>query len=153
MTVSTSNLRVRYAETDQMGVVYYANYFVWFEIGRTDFLRHLGYDYATMEREEGCLLPVVEVTCRYKAPARYDDELMLETRLLHLRTSVVKFGYRLLRADTKLLLAEGETIHVTVDRKMQKIPLPERYVAPLRAAVQPSLQASAAVQSGITGKS
>ena len=141
MTVSTSKLRVRYAETDQMGVVYYANYFVWFEIGRTDFLRHLGYDYATMEREDGCLLPVVEVTCRYKAPARYDDELVLETRLLHLRTSVIKFGYKLLKPATAgrpaLLLAEGETIHVVVNRAMQKVPIPEKYVAPLRAAVSP----------------
>jgi acyl-CoA thioester hydrolase len=139
MTVATSKLRVRYAETDQMGVVYYANYFVWFEIGRTDFLRHLGYDYASMEREDGCLLPVVEVTCRYKAPARYDDELVLETRLLHLRTSVIKFGYRLLKPalDDKqpLLLAEGETIHVVVNRDMQKVAIPEKYVAPLRAAV------------------
>ena len=138
MTVSTSKLRVRYAETDQMGVVYYANYFVWFEIGRTDFLRHLGYDYATMEREDGCLLPVVEVTCRYKAPARYDDELVLETRLLHLRTSVIKFGYRLTKTVTDgatVLLAEGETIHVVVNRQMQKVPIPEKYVAPLRAAV------------------
>ena len=138
MTVSISKLRVRYAETDQMGVVYYANYFVWFEIGRTDFLRHLGYDYATMEREDGCLLPVVEVTCRYKAPARYDDELVLETRLLHLRTSVIKFGYRLMKpaADgATLLLAEGETIHVVVNRQMQKVAIPEKYVAPLRAAV------------------
>jgi acyl-CoA thioester hydrolase len=140
MTVSTSKLRVRYAETDQMAVVYYANYFVWFEIGRTDFLRNLGYDYAAMEREDGCLLPVVEVTCRYKAPARYDDELLLETRLLHLRTSVIKFGYRLLRPaatseGSATLLAEGETIHVLVDREMQKMALPEKYIAPLRAAV------------------
>jgi acyl-CoA thioester hydrolase len=143
MTVATSKLRVRYAETDQMSVVYYANYFVWFEIGRTDFLRQLGYDYATMEREEGCLLPVVEVTCRYKAPARYDDELLLETRLLHLRTSVIKFGYRLLKAETGLLLAEGETIHVTVDRNMHKMALPERYVAPLRAAMEAVRSANA----------
>ena len=139
MTVSTSKFRVRYAETDQMAVVYYANYFVWFEIGRTDFLRHLGYDYATMEREDGCLLPVVEVTCRYKAPARYDDELILETRLLHLRTSVIKFGYRLMKpsADgtTSVLLAEGETIHVLVNREMQKMAMPEKYVAPLKAAI------------------
>ena len=141
MTVSTSKFRVRYAETDQMGVVYYANYFVWFEIGRTDFLRHLGYDYATLEKEHDCLLPVVEVTCRYKAPARYDDELVLETRLLHLRTSVIKFGYRLFKpasdGSAMTLLAEGETIHVVVSREMQKVPLPDKYVAPLRAAVSP----------------
>lgn len=145
MHVSTSKLRVRYAETDQMGVVYYANYFVWFEIGRTDFLRHTGFDYASMEREDGCLLPVVEVTCRYKAPARYDDELVVETTLLHLRTSVIKFGYRLLKlqpAGEPTLLAEGETIHVVVDRQMKKTPLPLRYVAPLRSAMGKSVQPS-----------
>lgn len=145
MHISSSKLRVRYAETDQMGIVYYANYFVWFEIGRTDFLRHTGFDYASMEREDGCLLPVVEVTCRYKAPARYDDEVIVETRLLHLRTSVIKFGYRLLKPlsdGSSLLLAEGETIHVVVDREMKKTPLPARYVAPLRTAMESNLQPS-----------
>ncbi len=139
MHFSSSTLRVRYAETDQMGVVYYANHFVWFEIGRTDFLRQTGFDYASMEREDGCLLPVVEVTCRYKAPAHYDDELLVETRLLHLRTSVIKFGYRLLRPGADglplTLLAEGETIHVLVNRQMQKMALPEKYAVVLRRLV------------------
>src|ERR1700756_2658175 len=79
-------IRVRYAETDQMGIVYYANYFVWFEIGRVEFLRELGFHYKEMEMEDDCFIPVVETNCRYKAPARYDEELLLETRILHMRT-------------------------------------------------------------------
>jgi len=138
MTISKTNIRVRYAETDQMGVVYYANYFIWFEIGRVEFLRQLGFEYAALEREEDCLLPVVEATCRYRAPARYDEELVLETRLLNLRTSVIKFGYRLLRKGTdeesSKVLAEGETVHVFVNREMQKIPLPEKYATALKDA-------------------
>jgi acyl-CoA thioester hydrolase len=127
---SQTRIRVRYAETDQMGVVYYANYFVWFELGRVEFLRELGFDYKRMETEDNCYIPVVEASCRYKAPARYDEVLLLETRVLHMRRSVLKFGYRLLRegdSTAQVLLAEGETVHVLVDREMRKTPLPERY--------------------------
>ena len=85
-----TELRVRYAETDQMGVVYYANYLVWFEVGRVEFMRSLGFDYKQMEVEDGCILPVIEATCRYKAPARYDDELLIETRLLAARGAVAR---------------------------------------------------------------
>lgn len=129
---SETRIRVRYAETDQMGVVYYANYFIWFEIGRVEFLRGLGFDYKRMETEDDCFIPVVDASCRYKAPARYDELLLLETRLLHLRPSVLKFGYRLLREDTTpTLLAEGETVHVLVTRDMRKTTLPDRYKAAL----------------------
>jgi acyl-CoA thioester hydrolase len=120
-----------------MGVVYYANFFIWFEIGRVEFLRQLGFEYASMERDDGCLLPVVEATCRYRASARYDEELLLETRLLNLRTSVIKFGYRLLREDgqnSPQVLAEGETVHIFVDRQMKTIPLPEKYATALKVA-------------------
>ncbi len=125
----TVSIRVRYAETDQMGVVYYANYFVWFEVGRVELMRSLGFDYKQLEEQEQCFLPVVEANCRYRAPARYDDLLTLETRVLNLRSSVVRFGYRLLREveGAAVLLAEGETVHVVVDRAMQKTPLPERF--------------------------
>ena len=135
----TVSIRVRYAETDQMGVVYYANHFVWFEIGRVELMRSLGFDYREIEEEAHCFLPVVEANCRYKAPARYDDLLTLETRVLNQRTSMIRFGYRLLRempsrADEQapVLLAEGETVHVVVDRAMQKTALPERFAAALR---------------------
>jgi acyl-CoA thioester hydrolase len=133
MPVSQTSIRVRYAETDQMGVVYYANFFIWFELGRVELLRQLGFHYKQMEIEDGCHIAVVEANCRYKAPARYDDELLLETSLLALRRSVIKFGYRLLRPENgaSTLLAEGETTHLTVNRALRKVPLPQKYVAVL----------------------
>lgn len=130
---STTKLRVRYAETDQMGVVYYANYLIWCEIGRVELLRQLGLDYKSMEAEDGCMLPVVEASCRYKAPARYDDLITIETTVSGLRQSVVKFAYRIVRAETGELLAEAETVHVVVDQAMQKCPMPEKYTAALRS--------------------
>jgi acyl-CoA thioester hydrolase len=129
MPVSQTRIRVRYAETDQMGVVYHANYFIWFEVGRVELLRQLGFAYKQMEHDDDCHFPVVDAQCRYKAPARYDDELLLETTVLAMRRSVIKFGYRLMRpgTDTLTLLAEGETTHVTVNRSLHKIPLPRKY--------------------------
>jgi acyl-CoA thioester hydrolase len=130
-----TRLRVRYAETDQMGVVYYANYFIWCEIGRVEFFRDLGYDYKQMEIADDCHLPVVEATCRYRSPARYDDEVIIETRVTALRAHVIKFGYRLLRANDNQLLAEAATVHVSVDRQMQKKALPEKYLTAIRRAM------------------
>jgi len=139
MQPSTTTLRVRYAETDQMGVAYYANYFVWCEIGRVELLRQLGFDYRDMEVEHNCHLPVVEANCRYKSPARYDDQIVIETRVAALRSSVVKFAYRFLctreGAPGPLLLAEAETVHVVVDRDMRKCAMPEPYFSAIRAAV------------------
>jgi acyl-CoA thioester hydrolase len=133
MPVSQTRFRVRYAETDQMGVVYYANFFIWFEVGRVELLRQLGFDYKQMEIDDGCHIAVVDASCRYKSPARYDDELLLETRVLAMRRSLIKFGYRLLRPENEAatLLAEGETTHVTVDRTMHAMRLPQKYVAVL----------------------
>ena len=133
MPVSQTKIRVRYAETDQMGVVYYANFFVWFEVGRVELLRQLGFHYEQMEIDDNCHIPVVEANCRYKSPARYDDELLLETSVLAIRRSVLKFGYRLLRPENEgtTLLAEGETVHVTVDRSFRPVRLPQKYVAVL----------------------
>ena len=133
MQVSQTRIRVRYAETDQMGVVYYANFFIWFEIGRVELLRQLGFRYKQMEIDDDCHIPVVEANCRYKSPARYDDELLLETFVLTLRRSVIKFGYRLLRQENEssTLLAEGETTHVTVNKALHKVPLPRKYAAVL----------------------
>ena len=116
-------LRVRYAETDQMGVVYYANYPVWFEVGRAGFLRDRGLAYADLERE-GFRLPVSGVRYRLLAPARYDEELTVETAVAALRSRAVTFTYRILR-DGKVL-ARGETDHVCVDRGMRPIRLPEK---------------------------
>lgn len=136
----TTAVRVRYAETDQMGIVYYANYLVWFEIGRVEVLRTLGLSYRELETEHGCILPVVEATCRYRAPARYDDEILIETRPALLRGSVLKFAYRILRKDAdgavQTLLAEGETVHVVCDPQLNKKALPEQHAAALRALME-----------------
>ena len=120
----TTTLRVRYAETDQMGVVYHGNYFAWFEVGRVELLRTLGYSYRSLE-QEGCALPVVEVSCRYRRPARYDDLLTLETQIKALRGAIVIFSYGLYR-DAELL-AEAETKHVAVGGDMKPCRLPEPY--------------------------
>ncbi len=118
---------MRYAETDQMGVVYYANHLVWFELGRVELLRQLGFDYKHMEVDDDCWIPVVEATCRYKSPARYDDELTVQTEVASIRGSVLKFRYRIVRISDRHLLAEGETTHVVTDSKMRKRLLPEKY--------------------------
>jgi acyl-CoA thioester hydrolase len=132
----TSHVRVRYAETDQMGIVYYANYLVWFEIGRVELLRSLGLAYSQMEQDHKLILPVVEANCRYRAPARYDDEILIETRPALQRGSVLKFAYRILRNGTDgaepQLLAEGETTHVVCDENLNKQALPPEYVVALR---------------------
>jgi acyl-CoA thioester hydrolase len=124
---SETRVRVRYAETDQMGVVYHSNYLIWFEVGRVELIRQMGLDYKKMEEEDGCGISVVDVHARYRAPARYDDELVIETRLLAARGAVVKFGYRILRVGDGVLLCEGETMHVCVGRDMKKMCLPPKY--------------------------
>jgi acyl-CoA thioester hydrolase len=134
----TTELRVRYAETDQMGIVYYANFFVWFEIGRVELLRSFGSSYHQLETEYGCMIPVIDASCRYRAPARYDDEIQIETWPSLVRESVVKFAYRVYRkanqeGKERELLAEGETVHVICDRQMNRKPLPDLFRAPLRA--------------------
>ncbi|MGA7830872.1 MAG: thioesterase family protein [Terracidiphilus sp.] len=132
----TTEVRVRYAETDQMSVVYYANYLVWFEVGRVELMRALGLSYKQLEAEHGCVLPVVEVTCRYRASARYDDQILIETRPSLLRASILKFAYRILRKSPDgaepTLLAEGETTHVVCDTQMKKMHLPAVYAAALK---------------------
>jgi acyl-CoA thioester hydrolase len=125
--VAETRVRVRYAETDQMGVVYHANYLIWFEVGRVEFIRQLGLDYKSMEREEGCGIAVVDVSVRYKAPARYDDELVVQTRLIAARGALIRFGYRIVREADGVLLCEGVTVHVVVDTDMKKRPLPQKY--------------------------
>lgn len=125
---SEVRLRVRYAETDQMGVVYHANYLIWFEVGRVEFLRQLGFSYREMEEKDACFIAVVDARCRYKAPARYDDEIIVRTHLKNVRESLVHFGYELLRASDGLLLAEGETTHVVTDAHMKRRTIPEKYM-------------------------
>jgi acyl-CoA thioester hydrolase len=133
----TAQIRVRYAETDQMNVVYYANYLVWFEIGRVELLRSLGLAYSNMEKDHGLILPVIESNCRYRHPARYDDQVLIETRPSLVRGSVIKFGYRILRKNPSdeqpVLLAEGETVHVVCDAEFKRAPLPEQYSKALKS--------------------
>lgn len=128
-------LRVRYAETDQMGVVYHANHLVWFEVGRVELLRQLGFSYRDMEEQDKCFISVVDVRCRYKAPARYDDEIIVRTHLKNARESLVHFGYELVRVSDGLLLAEGETTHVVTDAEMKKRTIPEKYMNAFRQAI------------------
>jgi acyl-CoA thioester hydrolase len=137
----TTHLRVRYAETDQMGIVYYANYLVWFEIGRVELLRSLGHAYSQLEADHKLILPVVDAHCRYRAPARYDDEILIETWPSLVRESVVRFDYRIYRNATQKrkereLLAEGETAHVVCDEKLERRPLPPPYAAALKALMK-----------------
>ena len=133
--ICDSRLRVRYAETDQMGVVYHANHFIWFEVGRVELLRQLGFSYRDMEEQDQCFIAVVDARCRYKAPAHYDDEIIVRTQLKGVRESVVHFGYELVRAGDGALLAEGETTHIVTDAEMKMTPLPDKYMKAFRAAV------------------
>ncbi len=134
--VNEVKLRVRYAETDRMGVVYHANYFVWFEVGRVELMRQLGFSYLEMEENDNCGIAVIDARCRYKAPARYDDELVLRTHIELLRESMVQFGYELRRAENDELLAEGDTTHIAVDRQMKRRPMPDKYMQALRMAAE-----------------
>jgi acyl-CoA thioester hydrolase len=133
--VNETRLRVRYAETDQMGVVYHSNHFVWFEIGRVELLRQLGFSYRDMESKDDRFIAVAEAKCRYRAPVRYDEEIVVRTEMLNVRDSVVHFGYELRRLDDGTLLAEGETTHIVTDAEMKIAELPEKYLKAFRAAL------------------
>jgi acyl-CoA thioester hydrolase len=133
--VNETRLRVRYAETDQMGVVYHSNHFIWFEVGRVELLRQLGFSYRDMETNDNRFIAVAEAKCRYRAPARYDEEVVVRTQLLNVRESVVHFGYELRRAHDGSLLAEGETTHIVTDADMKIAALPDKYLKVFRAAV------------------
>lgn len=134
MVVNESRIRVRYAETDQMGVVYHANHFIWFEVGRVELLRQLGFSYKDMEEQDNCFIAVVDARCRYKAPAHYDDEIIVKTWLKNIRESIIHFGYELLQVEGGSLIAEGETTHIVADAQMRKRVLPEKYMKAFREA-------------------
>jgi acyl-CoA thioester hydrolase len=123
-----TSLRVRYAETDRMGVVYHSNFVIWFEVGRVELLRQLGFQYSSMEKEDNCHIPVVDLRVRYKAPALYDDEIVIRTCLANARPSLLHFTYEVVRAGDRMLLATGETMHIIVDEKFQRRSLPEKYL-------------------------
>jgi len=120
-------LRVRYSETDKMGIVYYANYLVWFEIGRAEFCRARGFSYRDMEEQDDAFLVVAEAYCRYKAPAYYDDELLVRTHIAELRRRSLRFGYEVVRVSDDQIIAEGETGHVVTDGSGRVRSFPEGY--------------------------
>lgn len=134
MDYADTTIRVRYAETDQMGVVYYGNYFTWFEVGRAEFCRQMGFDYKRMEIEDDSFIVVVEASCRYRRPARYDDLLTIRTRVTESRKRTLRFGYEIFNQETGERVATGETLHVICDRRGQPKSLPEKYRAYFAAA-------------------
>jgi acyl-CoA thioester hydrolase len=120
-------VRVRYAETDQMGVVYHSNYLIWFEVGRVELMRALGFDYKLMELNDDTFIVVADAHCRYHSPARYDELLTVRTRILETKSRTLKFGYEILRQGDDKLLATGHTIHVACNRVGQVKQFPEKY--------------------------
>jgi acyl-CoA thioester hydrolase len=127
-SVTETRVRVRYAETDNMGVVYYANYLVWMEVGRLELCRARGFNYRDMESEDGIYLAVAESNCRYHSPARFDDEVAVKTWIERASTRMVTFAYemRLAGGDARRL-ASGSTTHVFVSREMRPTRLPVKY--------------------------
>ena len=119
--------RVRYAETDQMGVVYHANYLVWMEMGRVELCRSIGIRYRDMEERDGVLLTVVEATCRYHAPARYDDEVIVRTTVRRSTSRLIEFGYEISSSETGVRIATGSTTHMFCSREFKPRRLPEKY--------------------------
>jgi acyl-CoA thioester hydrolase len=122
-----TTVRVRYAETDQMGVVYHANYLIWFEVGRVELMRSLGFDYKRMELDDDTYIVVADVHCRYQHPARYDELLTVRTRILEAKTRSLKFGYEIFREHDQKSIATGHTIHVACRRDGRVKQFPEKY--------------------------
>ncbi|HWN99861.1 MAG TPA: thioesterase family protein [Blastocatellia bacterium] len=126
-----SRVKVRYAETDQMGVAYYANYLVWFEVGRSQYCNDRGFSYRDMERESGLFLIVAEASCRYKNPARYEDELIIRTTITELTRRTLRFRYSIEREDGAAV-ATGETLHVLINAEGRPSSLSPKYLALLQ---------------------
>ena len=122
-----TTVRVRYAETDQMGVVYHSNYLIWFEVGRVELMRALGFEYKKMETEDDCHIVVADVHCRYEHPARYDEVLRVRTRVAEWRNRIVKFSYEIFRELDNELLATGDTTHVICGSNGRPKSLPPKY--------------------------
>lgn len=134
MSKHETRFRVRYAETDQMGVVYYANYLVWMEIGRVELVRSCGFDYKSLEQTEGLYLSVIEASCRYLHPARYDQEIVVSAEVTNSSSRIIEFGYEIRSAEPGRVLAHGSTRHLWLNRDWRPARLPERYRTVLQAA-------------------
>lgn len=126
-TNGETTVRVRYAETDQMGVVYYANFFVWFEVARVELMRHLGFSYKQMEIEDDSFVVVAKASCTYKAPARFDDVIRIRTEVSESRKRTITFRYEVFKDGGDSPIATGETLHVICDSKGRPKSLPEKY--------------------------
>src|SRR6202790_5483394 len=120
-------VRVRYAETDKMGFVYYGNYYIYFEVGRVEYMRDKGIDYKQMEIEDDSFIVVAESKCRYRRPAHYDDPLRIRTRVTEFKRRTIRFGYEVLHDETGELLASGETVHVVCDSHGKPKTIPDKY--------------------------
>lgn len=121
-----TTIRTRYSETDQMSVIYHANYFSWFEIGRTDYFRKVGMTYKSLE-DQNILLPVIDVGCKYLVAAKYDDELIIRTRLTMLKGVKLQFEYEIIRKEDNQLLAQGYTKHGFVDKGLRPVNFKKKY--------------------------
>lgn len=122
-----TEIRVRYAETDKMGIVHHSNYLVWFELGRSEFCRARGFSYKEMEEKDNALMVVAEVYCRYKSPAHYDDSIKIRTKVGEVRSRSVRFIYEVYRPSDQVLLCEGETLHLVTDANKKVRSMPEVY--------------------------
>ncbi|MGD9587892.1 MAG: acyl-CoA thioesterase [Pyrinomonadaceae bacterium] len=122
-----TEIRVRYAETDKMGIVHHSNYLIWFEAGRSDLCRARGFSYKEMEENDNALMVVAETYCRYKSPAFYEDILMIRTRVAEIRSRSIRFVYEIIRPSDGTLLAEGETLHLVTDQNKKVRQIPETY--------------------------
>ena len=136
-TTAVSRIRVRYAETDQMGVVYHANYLVWFEVGRVELIRALGIEYTRMEKEDDCHIVVADAHCRYLLSARYDEVLRIRTRIAESRNRIIRFSYEVIRDADSKLLATGETTHIICGSNGRPKLLPAKYTTVFKAVVAP----------------
>jgi acyl-CoA thioester hydrolase len=134
-TVHTSEtrFRARYSETDKMGVIYYANYLVWMEMGRTDYCKSVGFDYRDMELD-GANMAVAEATCRYITPARYDDAILVRTQVERLNRRLITFSYIISNEKTSTVLAEGRTVHIAMGMDGKSMSIPLRYLDLMKAA-------------------
>jgi acyl-CoA thioester hydrolase len=137
-------VRVRYAETDQMGVVYHANYLIWFEVGRVELIRALGIEYKRMEIEDDCHIVVADAHCRYHDSALYDEVLRIRTRIAESRNRIIKFSYEVLRDADGKVLANGETTHVICGSNGRPKTLPEKYRNVFNTIATPQMERSKA---------
>ena len=136
MHTSETRFRARYSETDKMGVIYYANYLVWMEMGRTDYCKSVGFDYRDMELD-GANMAVAEATCRYITPARYDDAILVRTQVERLNRRLITFRYVISNEQSGTVLAEGRTVHIAVGKDGKSIFIPTRYLDLMKSAAGP----------------